>query len=160
MRRAAALAVFVLTFAPLAAAAQGPSRLIRGDGQWTLYSVPDGGCYARLAGRDVDTMVMVNRDAKPVIAIGRPDWNFSPLPISVELTIDMGPPHKLSASPVANIMLVVIESDLRDAVLNAKSMTWGLPNGSFTAPVAGLGKAFKAVVPCGLAAAKAVPPPS
>src|SRR5579862_8031805 len=129
MRRAAALAVFVLTFAPLPAAAQGPSRLIPGDGEWTLYSVPDGGCYARLAGRDVDTMVMVNRDAKPVIAIGRPDWNFGPSQISVELKIDMGPPHKISANPVANIILMVIESDLRDAVLNAKSMTWTLPNG-------------------------------
>lgn len=160
MRRAAALAGLVLSFAPLAAAAQGPSQLIPGDGDWTLYTVQDGGCYARLAGRDVDTMVMVNRDAKPVIAIGRPDWNFGPSTMDVELKIDMGPPHKLSASPVANIILVVIDSDLRQAVLNAKSMTWTLPNGSFTAPVEGLGKAFQAVVPCGLAAARAVPPPS
>jgi len=160
MRLAAALAGLVLTFAPLAADAQGPSQLIPGDGDWTLYFVQDGGCYARLAGHDVDTMVMVNRDAKPVIAIGRPDWNFGPAPITVELTIDTGPAHKLSASPLASIILVAIDNDLRDAVLNAKSMTWTLPSGSFTAPVAGLGKAFQAVIPCGLAAAKAVPPPS
>jgi hypothetical protein len=160
MRLAAALAGLALTFAPLAANAQGSSQVIPGDGAWTLYMVQDGGCYARLAGHDVDTMVMVNRDTKPVIAIGRPDWNFGPSPISVELKIDAGPSHTLSASPVANIILVVVDSDLRDAVLNARSMTWTLPIGSFTAPVAGLGKAFQAVVPCGLAAAKAVPPPS
>jgi hypothetical protein len=160
MRRAAVLVSLVLASAPLAAAAQGASQLIPGDGAWTLYSVPGGGCYARLAGREVDTMVMVNRDAKPVIAIGRQDWNFSPATIDVQLKIDMGPAHKLSGSPVANIILMVIDGDLRTAVLNAKSMTWTLPNGSFTAPVEGLGKAFQAVVPCGLAAAKAVPPPN
>jgi hypothetical protein len=160
MRLAAALTGLVLTFTPMAASAQGPSQLIPGDGDWTLYTVQDGGCYARLAGHDVDTMVMVNRDAKPVIAIGRPDWNFGPSPISVDLKIDAGPSHTLSASPVANIILVVINGDLRDSVLNAKSMTWTLPIGSFSAPVAGLGKAFQAVVPCGLAAAKAVPPPT
>lgn len=160
MRLAAAMAGLVLILTPFAAAAQGADQPIPGDGDWTLVHVPNAGCYARLPGRDVDTMVMVNRYAKPVIAIGRPDWQLSPADITVELRIDAGPVHKITASPVANIILVAVEDDLRDAVLNAKSMTWTLPTGSYSAPVAGLGKAFQAVVPCGLAAAQAAPPPS
>jgi hypothetical protein len=160
MRRAAALAGLVLSFISLAAAAQGPSQLIPSDGDWTLYSVPGGGCYARLAGRDVDTMVMVNRDAKPVIAIGRADWNFGPGDVAAGWRIDTRAPRQVTGSPVGNIILFVVPDDLRDAALGATSMTWTLPNGAYSAPVAGLGKAFQAVVPCGLAAAKATPPPS
>jgi hypothetical protein len=160
MRLATVLTGLVLTLSPLAAAAQGADRPIPGDSDWTLVSVPDGGCYARLPGRDVDTMVMVNRYAKPVISIGRRDWNFSAGDIAVGLSIDMGPVRHLIGSPVANIILVAIDDSLRNEVLGAKSMTWTLPNGSYSAPVAGLGKAFQAVVPCGLAAAQAAPPPS
>jgi len=157
--RIGALAGLFLTLAPSAAFAQA-GQPIPGDGDWTLMTVPNGGCYARLAGRDVDTMVMVNRFARPVLAIGRPDWNLAPGDIPAELRIDMGPVHKLTVSPVDNIVLVAIDPDLKDAVLNASSMTWTLPNGSFSAHVAGLGKAFRTVVPCGLAAAQAAPPPS
>jgi len=160
MRRAAALVGLVMTFTPLATAAQDPSQLIPGDGDWTLNSVPSGGCYARLAGRDVDTMVMVNRLSKPVIAIGRADWNFGPGDMTVGLRIDMGPVHQVTVSPVGNIALFAVTDDLRDAVLGAKNMTWTLPSGAYAAPVAGLGKAFQAVVPCGLAAAQATPPPT
>jgi hypothetical protein len=122
--------------------------------------VPSGGCYARLPGRDVDTMVMVNRFAKPVIAIGRADWSLGPGDIAVGLRVDMGPVRQVTVSPVGNIVLFAVTDDLRDAVLGAKSMTWTLPSGAYTAPVAGIGKAFQAVVPCGLAAAQATPPPS
>ncbi|HXQ12224.1 MAG TPA: hypothetical protein VN805_14610 [Caulobacteraceae bacterium] len=160
MWRAAALVGLVLTVTPLAAAAQGPSQVIPGDGDWTLYTVPSGGCYARLAGREVDTMVMVNRSSKPVISIGRADWNFGPGDFTVGLRIDMGPVRQVTVSPVGNIVLFLVTDDLRDAVLGAKSMTWTLPSGAYTAPVAGLGKAFQAVVPCGLAAAQATPPPN
>jgi len=147
MRRAAALVGLVMTFTPLAATAQGPSQLIPGDGDWRLYTVPSGGCYARLAGRDVDTMVMVNRFSKPVIAIGRADWNFGPRDITVGLRIDMRPVRQVTVSPVGNIALFAVTDDLRDAVLGARTLTWTLPTGAYTAPVAGLGKAFQAVVP-------------
>jgi hypothetical protein len=160
MRRVAALVGLVLTFTPLASAAQGPSQLIPGDGEWSLYTVPSGGCYARLAGREVDTMVMVNRFSKPVISIGRADWNFGPGDLTVGLRIDMGPVRQVTVSPVGNIVLFAVTDDLREAVLGARSMTWTLPGGTYSAAVVGLGKAFQAVVPCGLPAAKALPPPS
>ncbi len=159
MRLAAGLLGLALIAAPLAAAAQS-DRPIPGDGGWTLVTVPKGACYARLAGREVDTMVMVNRFAKPVLSIGRPDWHLGTSDISVGLRIDTGPVHKITVSPIDTIALVAIDDDLRSAVLNARSLTWTLPNGTFSAPVAGLGKAFEAVVPCGLAAAQATPPPS
>lgn len=158
--RALAAGVLALALAglPQAASAQGPSHLIPGAGDWTLTTVTNGGCFARLAGNQVDSMLMVNRDAKPVLAVGRPDWNFSAGDVSAQLRINGGAPHALTASPVGNIVLVVIDDDLKSAVLNATSLTWTLPNGRFSASVLGIGKAFKAVVPCGLAAAKAVPP--
>ncbi|HLK25535.1 MAG TPA: hypothetical protein VKT30_12840 [Caulobacteraceae bacterium] len=150
----------ILACVPAVAAAQGSSQLIPGAGDWTLTTVPKGGCYARLTGREVDTMVMVNRFSKPVITIGRPDWRLGTTDLSVDLRIDMGPVHRLTVSPIDTIAMVAIDDDLRNQVLNAKSMTWSLPNGTFTASVAGLGKAFQAVIPCGLAAAQATPPPS
>ena len=157
MRFAVALAGLALSLLPAAAAAQD-DRPIPGDGDWILTGVPNGGgCYARLSGREVDTMVMVNRYAKPVLSIGRPDWHLGTTDMTVGLRIDMGPVHQLTVSPIDTIFLVAIDDKLRDAVLNAKSMTWTLPKGSYTASVSGLGKAFQAVVPCGLAAAKATP---
>jgi hypothetical protein len=161
MRLVAGLAGLAFICAPLAAGAQSARPIpIPGDGDWALTIVPNGGCYARLAGREVDTMVMVNRYGNPVLSIGRPDWHLGTSDIVVALRLDMGPVHKLTVSPIDTIVLVAIENDLREVVLNARSMTWTLPNGSFRANVAGLGKAFQAVIPCGLAAAKAAAPPS
>jgi hypothetical protein len=158
MRLSMALAALVLTTTPFAAAAQNADQPIAGAGAWTLTSAPNSGCYARLSGRGVDTMAMINRSAKLVLAIGRPDWRFGPAQIAAGLKIDGGPVHRVTAIPVGNVALVTIDDDLRKAVLNAKSLTWTLPNGHFTAEVGGLGRAFQAVTPCGLAAARAAQP--
>ncbi len=156
MRSATAIICLLLAALPLAARAQGFTSPIPGDGDWTLTKVPTGGgCFARLAGPQVDTMVMVNRDDKLVLSIGRQDWNLPAGDTKVQLQIDGGAPHLLAASPVGNIVLVVIDNALRDPVLKARNLSWTLPQGRYSAPVTGIGRAFAAVIPCGLPAAQA-----
>jgi hypothetical protein len=155
MRIAAAVCLLLLASAGVALAqTPGPETPIPGAGGWKLTAVPQAGCFARVQGAEVDTMLTVNRNGQMALGAGRPDWNIPSGDATVSLQIDSAKPVQLDASPVGNFFLVLItDNRTANALRKAHSLTWALPSGRYTADVTGLGAAFSAVRACS-------PPPS
>jgi hypothetical protein len=151
MRIAAALAWLLLLGASGPAAAQITAQPIPGVPGWTL-SRPAGnsGCFARLAGDEVDTLLTTTHGgASMVLAAGRPDWKLSSAPEDVTLEIDGAASYRIQAAPIGNVVFgVVSDPAMAGALRKAQRLTWTLPNGRFTANVSGLGAAFDAVRAC------------
>jgi hypothetical protein len=135
--------------APGLACSQGAEQPIPGAGAWMMSSVPQSGCFARLQGDQVDTLLAVNRDGKMVVGAGRPEWKLPSGEERLALQIDGAPPVQLKGSPVGNIVIALVSDDgLADRLRRAQRLGWGLPNGSFSASVTGLGAAFDAIRAC------------
>jgi hypothetical protein len=108
-----------------------------------------GGCFARVQGAQVDTILTLNRADKMVLSPGHPDWKISSGVKDISLQIDQGAPHSLQAMPVVNFLLVLITDDGMVAdLLKARRLSWDLPTGHVNAEVAGLGVAFAAIRAC------------
>jgi hypothetical protein len=146
----------LLLAAPGLGRGQGAEQPIPNAGGWRLTALPPSGCWARLQGAQVDTMVMVNRDQKMVVGAGRSDWSLPNGQRGVTLQIDSGTPQALEASPVGNLFIVLIpDGGMALALRKAERLRWTVPQGRFSAEVAGLGVAFDAVRACNHAAAPA-----
>ena len=132
---------------------------IAGAGKWTLIDgLPGaaGACSGRLEGREVDTMLMPGQDGVFVLIAGRADWASWGREGEAELAIDGGPPERLKAQSLSNLVLVRIDEPFRGQRLRkAAALDWALPNGRFHAEVSGLGTALDAVSACQARRAKA-----
>ncbi|HEY3889327.1 MAG TPA: hypothetical protein VGL73_12185 [Caulobacteraceae bacterium] len=151
MRIAALLAGLVLLGAPaLAAVPQpGPEQPIPNDGDWRLSRVAGSGCYARLPGPQVDTLLAVNKDGKMVVGAGRSDWKLPNVLEDVTLQVDGGNVYPIKASPVVNVIFgVVPDTVMEDVLRKARQLTWTTPSGRFIADVAGLGIAYDVIRAC------------
>jgi hypothetical protein len=149
MRVAAFTAWLALLAVPSLAWSQGPETPIHGAGAWKMTTVPQSGCFARLQGPQVDTMLAIGRDNDMTIGVGRQDWTLPNGQEAATLRVDSGPPHALKANPVGNLAIALVtDPGLTKALRNAKRIDWTLPNGKFTAEVTGLGAAFDAILAC------------
>ncbi len=146
----------LLLAAPGLARSQGAEQPIPGAGAWMLSSVPQSGCFARLQGVQVDSLLAVNREGKMVIGAGRPEWKLPSGEEPVSLRIDAAAPVQLKGSPVGNIVIVLITDDgMARALRNAQRLSWTLSTGPAVANVGGLGAAFDAIRACTRAQAPA-----
>ncbi|HZC16839.1 MAG TPA: hypothetical protein VE309_08760, partial [Caulobacteraceae bacterium] len=102
MRIAASMACLAALAVPSLAwsQGQGPELPIRGAGAWTMTTVPQSGCFARLKGSQVDTVLAVGRDNDMVIAAAHPEWNLPNGQETASLRVDGGASHALQTSPV------------------------------------------------------------
>jgi hypothetical protein len=111
--------------------------------------VPQSGCFARLQGDQVDSLLAVNREGKMVIGAGRPEWKLPSGEEPVTLRIDGAAPVQLMGSPVGNIVIVLITDDgMTRALRTAQHLSWTLSTGPAVANVTGLGVAFDAIRAC------------
>jgi hypothetical protein len=149
MRIAALTLSLLLVIAPSLARSQGVEQPIPNAGGWRLTVVPQSGCFARLQGPQVDTLLAINRDGKMVVGAGRPEWKLPNGQEAVTLRIDDGSPYPMMASPVGNVIFGVVTSGaMTNALRNAQRLSWTLPAGRFDADIAGLGVAFDAIRAC------------
>jgi hypothetical protein len=149
MRIAAMTLALALLASPGLAHSQGDERPIANARGWTLTQVTGSGCFARLPGQQIDTLLAVNREGKMVVGAGRSDWKLPSGQEAVTLQIDSGAPYPIQASPVVNVIFgVVADSAMTAALRKAQRLTWTLPAGRFEANVAGLGVAFHAIRAC------------
>jgi hypothetical protein len=129
-----------------------PGQPITGDAGWRLLP-PPAACAARRErgpGDNVDTMVLLNKAGKPVLAVGSPDWSFAGVSEQkIQLRIDSATPKDMSASFGQNLVLVVIDDRrMLRQLRGAERLTWTLPSGLFSADVTGLGAAIDAAAAC------------
>ena len=117
--------------------------------QWEFWSPAPGApeCAADKRGAALDTHVLRTRDSKLALLGGHPDWNHWKNSIKVTLSIDGGPPVKLTGDALGSVVLV--EDDrLENQLKAAHTIEWVLPWGHFTANVDGLGQAFDKLPTC------------
>jgi hypothetical protein len=150
MRIAAAVICLLLLSAPGLAVGQVADQPIPAAAGWRLSRpVGTSGCFARLQGDQVDTLLTVTRDGKMVLAAGRPDWKFPAVQQDVTLQIDDAASYRIQAAPVVNVIFGVVgDPAMAGALRKAQRLTWTLPAGRFSAYVGGLGAAFDAVLAC------------
>jgi hypothetical protein len=150
--RIAATAVGLMLLSPLAVAAQGETQPIPGDSGWEMTHVDGGGCFARLAGPQVDTILTVNTKGVMALSAGHQEWKLGPGPErTIELGIDGGAPHAVQAIPVVNFYMVLVQDPaLLRAVRLAHRLTWTTPQGHYSAEVSNIGRTFDLVRACGL----------
>jgi hypothetical protein len=151
MRIAALAAGLALLGTPALVLAQQPppERPIPNDGGWRLSRVAGSGCFARLPGPQIDTLLAANKDGKMVVGAGRGDWNLPNAQENVTLQIDGGATYPIKASPVGNVIFgVVPDAAMETALRNARQLTWTMPAGRFTADVVGLGTAYDVIKAC------------
>jgi hypothetical protein len=149
MRIAAMTLGLLLLASPGLARSQGAEQPIPNAGGWRLSSVPQSGCFARLQGDQVDSLLAVNREGKMVIGAGRPEWKLPSGEEPVTLRIDGAAPVQLKGSPVGNIIIVLITDDgMTRALRTAQHLSWTLSTGPAVANVTGLGVAFDAIGAC------------
>ena len=151
MRIAALAAGLALLGTPALVLAQQPppEQPIPNDGGWRLSRVAGSGCFARLPGPQIDTLLAANKDGKMVVGAGRGDWNLPNTPEDVTLQIDGGAVYPIKASPVGNVVFGVVPDQAMESLLRkAQQLTWTMPAGRFTANVAGLGTAYDVIKAC------------
>jgi hypothetical protein len=151
MRIVALAAGLALLGAPALALAQQPppEQPIPNDGDWRLSRVAGSGCFARLPGPQVDTLLAANKDGKMVVGAGRGDWNLPSAQEDVTLQIDSGAVYPIKASPIGNVIFgVVPDPAMESALRKARQLTWTMPAGRFTADVVGLGTAYDVIKAC------------
>ena len=118
--------------------------------QWThLENVTgSGGCAARLAGDEIDTMLILNRNDQLILVAGRADWHGSESK-EIRLRIDSFELEHLQVSAFNDLLLLPISDDAIIKRLKvAKDLYWTLPSGKYHAEITGLGDALEWVHRC------------
>jgi hypothetical protein len=118
--------------------------------QWVYINTIPGGdaCAARLAGKEVDTMLMLNRNGDLILVAGRSDWHSSGS-YEIGLRVDDFATDTLQANAFNNLMLVLIKDEtILGRLKTAKDLYWSLPSGKYHAIVVGLGDALDWVHTC------------
>jgi hypothetical protein len=150
MRTTTAIICALALAAPAAALAQADLHPIPGAGAWRLAQLPDnGGCFARAEGREVDTMLAVNKDDKLVVSLGDPSWTASGGTVPVTLQIEGGKLLQLQGDQLPTLVMVLIDDDrVYRRLRTANRVGWTLPTGHYDAYITGLGAAFDATRAC------------
>lgn len=130
-----------------------PPASISGAEDWTITSnvPPADMCLVRRNGDEIDTSIIINKGGALTFAIGKPEWMAMSSAMQITLQIDKKSPASLTAWPFQNIALTTItDPSVVDELTKAQMMTWHLPNGTYHAPVNGIGKAIEALRHCNI----------
>jgi hypothetical protein len=96
----------------------------------------NGGCGARLASAEIDTLLLLNKDGDIILAGGKPNWEIPPGQHEVTLQIDDTPPVTGNATAFGSVILVLVKDKTMEShLLRAKSILWHLPKGDYHATV-------------------------
>jgi hypothetical protein len=133
---------------------------IAGAPDWLLVNGLPGAsqaCTARRNGREVDTILMVNKEGGLVLMAGRADWNAPGGEVGAALSIDGGPAEPVKVLTLTSLAFLspADEAARTQKLRAAKTLDWTLPKGRFHADVDGLGAAFDAARACEAAKPKA-----
>lgn len=145
-RLVAVLVAFFLPAVPVAAeAASWP-----GPGAWTVTDqiTPNGGCAARLAGPEVDTLLSVNQAGRVLLSAGRPDWSIPPGEVYLDLQIGEGAPARVRALAIKSIVLVLLSDEKEVELKAANQLRWYFPTGTLIASIPQIEEAIIAVRAC------------
>lgn len=130
-----------------------PPQPIAGGGRWMLSTSMPGvagrACSARVAGDQIDTILLRNNDGQMVLIGGHSDWATWGGDVPLQLSIDGGAATRLTASTANNLIAVLVKDPgLEQRLRSAHSLEWTIPTGRVRGDVTGLGAAFDAVVAC------------
>lgn len=142
---------------PVAQRIDRPAQPIPGADGWTLSETLPGVsarvCQARIAGDEIDTMLILNNADEVVLIGGHSNWATFAGETPVELSVDGGPPVNLTASRIQNLVLVRLkDAALVERLRTASNLDWGFPTGHVHGEVTGFGLALDAVRRCKAAA--------
>ena len=144
----------LLATAALAAGDAGyVAQPIPGAGRWvieiTLPGNPGRACTARLSGKQIDTVLLLNNDGKLVLIGGHPDWSIGIRDAEYALSIDGENPIKMKATLLDNLfMSPVFDEAMTTRLSKAKTLDWNFPTGHIRNDVIGLGITLKAMRKC------------
>jgi hypothetical protein len=130
-----------------------PPAPIAGAGAWrlmvTMPGFPEPACAARIAGNQIDTIMVLNNHGDLVLIGGHNDWATWGGDVPLQLSIDGEQSHVLTASTLNNLIVAQI-SDPDDVgrLRAAKTLDWTIPTGHVRGKVAGLGVALDAMEVC------------
>ena len=130
-----------------------PPAPIPGAPGWTLALTLPGvagpACMARIAGDQIDTMMVLNRDGDLLLIGGHSDWATWGGDVQLQLAVDDAPPVKLTATTLNNLILTLVKDpQLLQRLRQARTLEWTIPTGDVRGQVAGLGVALDAVTRC------------
>jgi hypothetical protein len=136
-----------------------PPEPIRGAGAWrlmvTMPGVPERACAARIAGDQIDTVMLLNKDGDLVLIGGHNDWASWGDDAALRLSIDGGPPLAMPAKTLNNLIVTLVtDPDQLRRLRTARTLDWTLPTGHVRGKVAGLGAALDAMKACRAQAAE------
>jgi hypothetical protein len=134
-----------------------PPAAIPGGGAWrllvTLPGLTERICSARVAGPQIDTILLLNKTGDLVLMGGRQDWATWAAAVPIDLSIDGADPVHLDGDTVSNLITVLIKDpELVRRLREARVLDWTLPTGHVRGDVAGLGAALDAMKACKAAA--------
>jgi hypothetical protein len=140
----------------LVCALLGPAAArIRPDGSFALRGmdeIPAPGerpCRAIRHGETVNTRLLRSNADRMVLIASWHTWSRTEYPVSGSFAIDGGQPVAVIGYSIGPLFMVRIDDPLlHQALRDARTLTWRLPWGDFTADVTGLGAAFDALAPC------------
>jgi hypothetical protein len=126
---------------------------IPGAGTWrlelTLPGLREPVCEARIAGDQIDTIMILNDRGDLVLMGGHTDWATWGGDVSLQLSIDGARPVSITASTLNNLILALVKDpELVQRLRAAKTLEWTIPTGHVRGDVAGLGAAMDAVKAC------------
>ncbi|MGH7010213.1 MAG: hypothetical protein ACREEX_05190, partial [Caulobacteraceae bacterium] len=130
-----------------------PPPPIAGAGRWrllvTLPGTPGRACAARVAGDQIDTLMLLNNAGDLVLIGGHSNWATWGGDVRLQLAIDGSPPINLTAATADNLILTLVKDPALLARLRrARTLDWTIPTGHVRGDVAGLGVALDAIKAC------------
>jgi hypothetical protein len=137
----------------LAGQDEPPAGPIAGAGGWqlmvTMPGVPERACAARIAGDQIDIVMLLNSDGDLVLVGGHNDWASWGDDVALQLSIDGAPPLAMPAKTVKTlIMTLIADPDQLRRLRSAKTLDWTLPTGHARGKITGLGVALEAMKAC------------
>ena len=119
-------------------------------GGWHVAStITKGSCLAKIAGPQVDTLLMASKDGRLILVAA---WPGRELPTGAQqgsLAIDDAPPEPVEVQALAMMALYPVKDDTMEARLaKASVLQWHFAWGDFRADVTGLGLAAEALRTC------------
>jgi hypothetical protein len=146
----AALAMSLALPALAQAATPAPTPVKAPAPAWDVGPLPEapGSCRARLAGPQVDLIMMINNDGKVVLMAGSPAWKHDKADFDSLLAVNGGAPVHLSGTSLGPLFLTLLTDDLDTKVHAAKTLDWTLPDGQFHIVTPGMGPAIDTLRTC------------
>ncbi len=130
-----------------------PAEPIAGAGAWrlmvTMPGVAQRACAARVAGDQIDTIMLLNNDGDLILIGGHNDWATWGGDVALKLSIDGSAPVDMMANTVNNLMMTrITDPDQLRRLRTARTLDWTIPTGHVRGKVAGLGRALDAMRAC------------